>query len=94
MSWEAEHRARVAEFPQPIREAHWHSSCHRIELLSSELCGCFYCQSIYPPQEITEWADGDQTAFCAKCGVDSVIGAASGLPITAEFLASMHRYWF
>ena len=50
------------------------------------LCGYFYCLAIYVPSEITEWVDEDQTAMCAKCGIDSVIGAASGYPVTAEFL--------
>jgi len=28
------------------------------------------------------------------CGIDSVIGSASGYPITTEFLESMNRRWF
>jgi hypothetical protein len=58
------------------------------------LAGCFYCQAVYSPNEITDWTDDDQTALCAKCGIDSVIGAKSGFPITPEFLAEMNRYWF
>ena len=30
-----------------------HSSRHRVELLASDLCGCFYCQTVYSPNEIT-----------------------------------------
>jgi hypothetical protein len=94
MSWETEHQARVASFPNAIREAHRHSSNHRAELLASDWCGCFYCHAVYSPNEITDWTDDDQTALCAKCGIDSVIGAKSGFPITPEFLAEMNRYWF
>jgi hypothetical protein len=39
-------------------------------------------------------AHGGQTALCPKCPVDSVIGAASGDPITPEFLKLMHDHWF
>ncbi|HXT87590.1 MAG TPA: cytoplasmic protein [Verrucomicrobiae bacterium] len=74
--------------------AHKHSSRHRGELESSVLCGCFYCLSIFPSSEIVEWVDDDQTAICPKCPVDSVIGSASGFPITREFLRRMHDYWF
>ena len=83
--------------PDYVR-AHKHSSRHRDELRRSELCGCFYCLEIYSPAEIEEWIDerdGVGTcALCPRCGIDSVIGSASGYPITREFLESMHRHWF
>jgi hypothetical protein len=99
MNWQADHEARIAAFPEAIRNAHRHSSQHRAELLESEKCGCFYCQQIYSPSEITDWTDSDatgqgQTALCAKCGIDSVIGDRSGFPITPDFLAEMNRHWF
>jgi len=84
----------MSKFPESIREAHQHSIDHRLELLASELCGCFYCLAIYSPHEITEWTDEGRTALCAKCGIDSVIGGKSGLPISTEFLAAMNRHWF
>jgi len=79
--------------------AHEHSSSHRRELRASDVCGCFHCLEIYSPAEITEWVDEDdegigRTALCAKCGIDSVIGSASGYPITHDFLTKMHDHWF
>ena len=74
--------------------AHKHSSKHRSELERSAVCGCFYCFSIFNPAEIVEWIDDGQTAICPKCPSDSIIGSASGYPITAEFLKRMHDYWF
>ena len=84
--------------PDYIR-AHEHSSNHREELMSSDLCGCFYCMEIYSPTEITDWVDEDDNgiglcALCAKCGIDSVIGSGSGYPITVEFLKKMNLRWF
>jgi hypothetical protein len=67
---------------------------HRAELEASQLCGCFYCLSTFRPEEITEWVDEDQTAICPICPVDAVIGSASGLPLTQEFLNQMHDRWF
>jgi len=77
-------------------EAHRHSSRHREEVMASEVCGCFYCLSVFPPGEIERWIgpEGGDTAICPKCGIDSVIGSASGLPITEEFLTRMKRHWF
>ena len=78
--------------------AHKHCSDHREEVIRSETCGCFYCLSIFQPNEIKEWIDrGEgigQTAMCPKCGIDSVIGSSSSFPITKEFLEKMHSYWF
>ena len=74
--------------------AHKHSIRHRAELEDSAICGCFYCLSTFPPSAITDWIDDGQTALCPFCPVDSVIGSASGYPITSEFLLIMHDYWF
>lgn len=94
MSWQPKYESRAAGFPEPIRDAHRHSTEHRAELLASDWCGCFYCEAIYSPSEITEWTDSGQTALCAKCGIDSVIGTKSGFPVTPEFLSEMNRHWF
>jgi DNA-directed RNA polymerase subunit RPC12/RpoP len=75
-------------------KAHRFSSRHREELEKDTLCGCFHCTKIFRPAEITEWIDDDDTALCPYCGIDSVIGESSGLPITEHFLKEMHRAWF
>jgi hypothetical protein len=81
-----------------IVAAHRHSSNHRAELMASETCGCFYCLRIFHPREVQEWVDEvdgvGTTALCPHCGIDSVVGAQSGYPITKEFLAAMNRHWF
>ena len=75
--------------------AHKHSSRHRRELEVSEWCGCFYCLAVFQPQSIEQWLDeGDGTAQCPRCQIDSVIGSASGYPITRDFLKQMQRHWF
>jgi len=38
--------------------------------------------------------NGDDTALCPHCGIDSVIGESSSVPITKEFLGKMKKYWF
>ena len=32
--------------------------------------------------------------ICPKCGIDSVIGSASGYPIEHSFLMKMREFWF
>ncbi len=87
------------------RAAHKHSSEHYDEIAASSVCGCFYCLAIFPPSDIVNWIqenpDNDrdilltgQTALCPICGIDSVIGSASGYPMETRFLEIMHDYWF
>jgi len=86
-----------ATLPDHIR-AHERSNQHRDEVLASALCGCFNCLATFPPERILEWVDEDeadvgQTALCPECGLDTVLGAGSGFPITADFLRRMQGYW-
>ena len=81
-----------------LEEANKHTLFHREELLQSELCGCFHCKGIFPPGEITEWKYPKKgvgtTAVCPMCGMDTVIGSASGYPIIEDFLEQMYLRWF
>lgn len=85
-----------SNMPKHIYEAHQHSTNHRAKIEASKVCGCFYCLSTFAPSEIEEWIknDTEEFAMCPSCGIDSVIGDASGLPITNEFLREMNKYWF
>lgn len=86
----------------PLESAHNHCALHRGSILRSSVCGCFHCEEIFAPSEITTWIDDvnvkkgltGQTALCPHCGIDAVIGSDSGLSITPEFLAKMRGRWF
>jgi hypothetical protein len=87
--------ARMLKFAGPAYiRAHKHSSKHKNEILGSQSCGCFYCLENFHASEIREWIDEGTTAMCPRCGIDSVIGAASGFPTSRPFLQKMHQYWF
>ncbi len=77
-------------------EAHKSSTSNKKVLQSSETCCCFYCLHVYAPSEVIAWIDEDgETALCPKCGVDAVIGSASGLPISeSHFVEDMHKKYF
>ncbi len=78
--------------------AHEASRYNRDTLSHDSKCGCFYCLKIFSPSRIKEWCperdDEKVTAICPYCGVDSVIGASSGFPMTKEFLKAMYNRWF
>lgn len=84
--------------PGDCIRAHENSIHHRQEIEASEACGCFYCLQTFSASQIRDWIDevGEigQTALCPKCGIDAVIGSASGYSITEELLAGMKGVWF
>ena len=77
------------------KQAHDCSIRNKKQLEKSEKCGCFNCGKIFPPSEITDYvSDGEPTALCPYCHIDSVIGDAAGFPITPKFLKDMNKRWF
>lgn len=79
-----------------FKEAHAHAMHNRAELGRSSSAGCFYCLETFPASSATKQGDFDgDTAACPVCGIDSVIGDASGLPVTdRDFLTEMKEIWF
>lgn len=77
--------------------AHSCSKGNRDMLMRSVSCGCFYCETLFFAQDIKEWVkenDGQYTAICPYCGIDSIIGDDSVKPLNKEFLHEMKKYWF
>jgi hypothetical protein len=72
---------------------HRHTRANRMELEASEVCGCIACEWIYFPSEVVRWLE-DGTALCPHCGVDAVVGSASGIPIMPGVLRRAHERWF
>ncbi len=74
--------------------AYNHAARHRVEVQRSETCGCFHCLDVFAPSAIKSWIDTGQTALCPRCGMDSVLGSASGFEPTPAFLEAMKNRWF
>lgn len=47
----------------------------------------------FTPNEIKRYTN-DGHGCCPKCGIDSVIGDASGYTIDKAFLSAMRKFWF
>jgi len=82
-----------------LESAHRFCAGHRNLVVMSEICGCFYCLSVFRPISIHDWIDGKEwepkaTALCPRCGIDSVLPSAAGILITEQFLNTMHDHWF
>jgi len=63
---------------------------------ASGIAACFFCLETFPPQAIDRWLnEGTGTAVCPQCQIDSVLGDASGLPVSEPgFLKAMQNRWF
>ena len=81
-------------FDHDLENAHIHCTGNEGALRESTIAGCFYCSEIFRPTEVKDFLEGERTALCPRCGIDSVIGDRSGFPITERFLRRMHAYWF
>ena len=78
-----------------FHQVHDCSYSNKEQIEKSEKCGCFFCGEIFTPSEITDYLpDEPPTAECPFCHTDSVIGDASGFPITKDFLKKMKKRWF
>jgi hypothetical protein len=69
---------------------------NRDQVQKSGLAGCYYCRQVYRASEVEEYIDvNDKTAVCPRCGIDAVLGDASGLPITnTDYMRSISIYAF
>lgn len=67
---------------------------NRVMVSRSYQCGCYFCLSVFPAESIVEWTDGDVTAMCPHCDIDSVLPDAAGFPMDIEFLAAAKERWF
>ncbi len=62
----------------------------------SDLCGCFYCLSLFSYQDITKWKNDtyDQTAICPFCGMETVIPSNNNYKLTVNFLRKLYNFYF
>ena len=69
-----------------------------VSVKKSKLCGCYYCGSIFSSSEVTDedWTPDrhGRTVLCPYCGIDSVIGDISGIPIQKDVLEELHEEKF
>ena len=82
---------------EELDRVHKHSIYNEEEVLKSKKCGCFYCGNIYIPMDVRDYMaerNGQKTAWCPFCGIDAVIGDASGYEITEELLKEMNEVFF
>jgi len=76
-------------FPEELLRAASEVSADNDIIRKSERCACFYCFSFFPTSDLGEI--DEEWVQCPVCGMDFVIGSASGLPLTRRYLAEANR---
>lgn len=77
-----------------ILQASKYSIRNKAQIEASKTVGCYSCLRIYPKNELENWIDGNDTALCNYCGVDSILGDNSPYRIDKETLVALKKYWF
>ncbi len=84
-----------------IEQAHKHTIFNGSEVASSSVCTCFYCGNQFTSADADPsdfWDEGEgkeKTLACPLCGIDAVLGDASGFPVTdASFIEACTTNWF
>ena len=75
---------------------------NREAIEKSNIVACFYCETLFQSTEITEYCLDlanenleEITGICPSCSIDSLIGDASGFPVSDPlFLKQMKEHWF
>jgi hypothetical protein len=67
---------------------------NRYSLARSDEAVCYHCLAHIPAAEVLEFGD-EGTALCPRCGIDAVVGDASGIDIDDDnTTAQVHRRAF
>ena len=95
-----EQKLKIAALPdEKLHDIHTHCTANREEVEASSRCACFYCQEVFRATEVKDYIvepsmDYRETALCPRCGVDTVLGDAAGIPFYKELIEKMHRHYF
>ena len=73
-----------------------HAEDNEIEIVQSKTCGCFFCRQVFDARNVQEWMDDARgvTALCPECGMDAVIGDASGIEISKPLMKEMNLEFY
>ncbi len=73
-----------------------HAKDNELEIVQSNLCGCYFCRHIFSAREVSDWIEDEHhvSAVCPECGMDAVIGDHSGVPLSKDLLKEMNEYFY
>lgn len=64
------------------------------QIAESKQAACYYCQTVFATEEISEYTDDGQTALCPYCGIDAVLPSSAGFSFSEAGILALYEYWF
>lgn len=86
-------KSKKSKLPKKYADILVHSKNNEIEILNSTNACCLFCRGHYSAREISDWAldgEGNNNAICPRCGMDAVIGDASGYEFSHDELREVN----
>ncbi len=86
--------------PVPVEprllEIQRHAVNNDLEILKSETASCFFCRQTYSARKVNDWITDERgvTAICPECGMDAVVGDASGFALTHDDLKALNAAFY
>lgn len=79
-----------------LRELLAHTTNNDLEILQSHKCSCLFCRHTIDARDVQDWINDDQgvSAICPECGMDTLIGDASGYSFSKEELREINLTYF
>lgn len=74
-------KSSASKLPKKYADILAHTKNNEIEILNSTTAYCLFCRDHFSAREISDWAmdeQGNNNAICPKCGMDAIVGDASG----------------
>jgi len=78
------------EIELTVEDAPQLSKNNKLNIASGTHCGCYFCFKIFNGHRIVKWVDGNTTALCPHCDMDTVIPNIDD----ATFLLEAGERWF
>lgn len=73
--------------------AHDLSKHNKLGISRGKQCGCFHCLNIFDADAVSNYTDGNQTALCPFCNIDSVVSDFDCPELDIFFLREMYNCW-
>lgn len=88
--------AEVVFSKDDLEKAHLHASNNEIEIVKSDKCACFFCRQVYSARKIQDWINDERgiSAICPECGIDAVVGDASGISLEKPILKALNLAYY
>lgn len=86
-------KAKAPKLPRKYAEILAHTKNNEIEILNSTQAYCLFCRDHFSAREIYDWAmddEGNNNAICPKCGMDAIVGDASGFSFNHDELREVN----